>query len=79
MKGDSGRAKVSHKDNVQFYARMRDAAVAERMGLETELSRSILGRAGGVLPAQAGRSQQPFRLRRSARALAGSPGMAMVR
>ncbi|QOL48836.1 putative bifunctional diguanylate cyclase/phosphodiesterase [Massilia litorea] len=35
------RAKASGKDNIQFYASTRDAAVAERMELETELRRAI--------------------------------------
>ncbi|THC46757.1 bifunctional diguanylate cyclase/phosphodiesterase [Massilia sp. Mn16-1_5] len=35
------RAKASGKDNVQFYASTRDAAVAERMELETELRRAV--------------------------------------
>ena len=35
------RAKVSGKDNVQFYASTRDAPVAERMELETELRQAI--------------------------------------
>lgn len=35
------RAKAQGKDNVQFYASARDAAVAERMELESELRRAI--------------------------------------
>ena len=35
------RAKASGKDNIQFYASTRDAAVAERMALETELRQAI--------------------------------------
>jgi EAL domain-containing protein (putative c-di-GMP-specific phosphodiesterase class I) len=35
------RAKASGKDNIQFYASARDAAVAERMELETELRQAI--------------------------------------
>ena len=35
------RAKVSGKDAIQFYASTHDAAVAERMGLETELRQAI--------------------------------------
>jgi len=35
------RAKASGKDSLQFYASSRDAAVAERMELETELRRAI--------------------------------------
>jgi diguanylate cyclase (GGDEF)-like protein len=35
------RAKASGKDSIQFYASTRDAAVAERMELETELRQGI--------------------------------------
>jgi diguanylate cyclase (GGDEF)-like protein len=35
------RAKVSGKDNIQFYAAGRDAGVAERMDMETELRHAI--------------------------------------
>ena len=35
------RAKVSGKDSIRFYARIRDAAVADRMALETELRQAI--------------------------------------
>lgn len=35
------RAKASGKDNIQFYASTRDAAVGDRMELETELRRAI--------------------------------------
>jgi EAL domain-containing protein (putative c-di-GMP-specific phosphodiesterase class I) len=35
------RAKVSGKDNIQFYAAGRDAVVTERMDLETELRQAI--------------------------------------
>jgi diguanylate cyclase (GGDEF)-like protein len=35
------RAKAQGKDNIQFYASTRDAAVGERMELETELRRAI--------------------------------------
>lgn len=35
------RAKASGKDSLQFYASARDAAVAERMELETELRKAI--------------------------------------
>jgi diguanylate cyclase (GGDEF)-like protein len=37
------RAKSSGKDNIQLYASTRDAAVAERIELETELRRAVPG------------------------------------
>jgi diguanylate cyclase (GGDEF)-like protein len=37
------RAKASGKDNIQFYASTRDAAVAGRMALESELRQAIPG------------------------------------